>query len=298
MLGVFAPISAQKSSANISSAGETQTSETKASVTKAKQNIGADCTSWNGAGSGTQNNPYLISNSDNLWCMSTLINNNINPYTKSDTYYSQTDNIDLKGNENNQWVPIGYGVLDQGDSPYAFKGSFNGGNHTISNLYINTSSSNYKWLFGYIVSTSTISNIGIINSTISANKNVGSLVGRNNNGTIKNSYNTGSVIGSSYVGSLVGYNNNGTIKNSYNTGSITGTQNVGGIAGYTYNGIIQNSYNTGTIQAESEAGGIVGADVRNISIKNSVNLSSNITGNSNVNRVFGFPDGSAYLSNN
>ena len=51
---------------------------------------------------------------------------------------------------------------------------------------------------------------------------VGGLVGANDyNGTINNSYSTGSVSGGGYVGGLVGYND-GTISNSYSTGSVSG----------------------------------------------------------------------------
>ena len=63
-------------------------------------------------------------------------------------------------------------------------------------------------------------NKGIISNSyaagnVSANKNVGGLVGRHEEGKITNSYATGTTTGTSYVGGLVGLNSNGNIMYSY-----------------------------------------------------------------------------------
>lgn len=61
---------------------------------------------------------------------------------------------------------------------------------------------------------------------------------------------------------------NGTVINSYNSGSISGVENVGGISGY--GGNIEMSYNSGFIHGKNSIGGLVGAG--SISIQNSYNL--------------------------
>ena len=130
------------------------------------------------------------------------------------------------------WTPIKY-----------YAGTFNGNNHTISGLYFNNKNIDYVGLFGY--NYGTIKNIGIIDSYFKGKICVGGVCGYNNgsNGTIANSYNTGTINGSGYcVGGVCGYNN-GAITNSYNTGSVSGaSDDVGGVCGYNYNGTIENSY--------------------------------------------------------
>lgn len=84
----------------------------------------------------------------------------------------------------------------------------------------------------------------------------------NNNGTVRDCKNTGSVSGQNDVGGVCGFNA-GTVKSCYNTGSVHGTgTHVGGVCGSnyivtTYSGTITNCYyleNTAT-------GGMEGKDV-------------------------------------
>ena len=93
-------------------------------------------------------------------------------------------------------------------------------------------------LFGVVGSSSqksVIRNVGLMNDSVSGLQYVGLLAGYIVNGTVSNSYATGSVRGSDYVGGLVGYNA-GTIIDSYATGSVTGSSGsyyVGGLVGST-----------------------------------------------------------------
>lgn len=64
--------------------------------------------------------------------------------------------------------------------------------------------------------------------------NVGGLAGCVYNGSITNSYATGSVTGDKYVGGLVGDVTDASITNSYATGSVTGSVSVGGLVGVAY----------------------------------------------------------------
>ena len=165
----------------------------------------------------------------------------------------------------NSWTAIGTNIN-------SFKGIFDGQGHTISGVYINTSS-NYQGLFGYCYG-STIKNVGVTKSYIKGGYRIGGVVGENR-GTITNSYNTGTVSGKYYIGGVVGTNNSRII-NCYNTGDASGTLNkdrgVGGVVGVSY-GTITNSYNTGSVSGTSSVGGVVGSNMNTNTITNCYYLS-------------------------
>ena len=105
---------------------------------------------------------------------------------------------------------------------------------------------------------------------------VGGLVGEND-GTLSDSYNTGSVTGDINVGGMVGFNAaTGTItgassgsgsSGSFNQGSVTGNSSeldvdtqdtdIGGVVGLN-NGLVLDSYNTGTVTGNTNIGGVAG----------------------------------------
>jgi len=206
----------------------------------------------------------------------------------------------------NLWSPIGI------TSTYYFAGNFDGNSHTVSGIYINTTS-NYQGLFGY-TSDSTIQNVGVINSYIKGGTSVGGVVGYNssstvtncynlgtvtgsgsnvggvvgrNYGTITNCYNTGTVSGSYYVGGVVADNAEGTITNCYNTGTVKGSGYVGGVVGYNYSGIITNCYNIGKVTGSADSvGGVVGYN-NNSTITNCYNTGT-VTGIGKAGGVVGY----------
>ncbi|MEK7643749.1 MAG: GLUG motif-containing protein, partial [Patescibacteria group bacterium] len=140
-----------------------------------------------------------------------------------------------------------------------FTGAFDGLGHTITGLTINRPTQDYVGLFGYASTGSILKNVGLLNGNITGNYCVGGLVGLNEEGTITNSYNTGTVSGSyDYVGGLVGLNSSGTITDSYNTGTVSGRYYVGGLVGYNEYGNITNSYSTGAVSGSAVVGGLVG----------------------------------------
>ena len=180
------------------------------------------------------------------------------------------------------WVPVGTFETDKCDGEtddVCFQGHLDGGDHIISNLYLNISGSGIKHggLFGYIGSQSEISNMGLTNASVTVTSSDsasygGGLVGYNYQGTVSNSYATGEVTASafttndSYSGGLVGMNYQGTVSNSYATGEVTASAVYvsygGGLVGYNYQGTVSNSYTTGEVTAldsvYSYGGGLVG----------------------------------------
>ena len=154
-----------------------------------------------------------------------------------------------------------------------FTAIFNGNGHTIAHLMINRRSADEAGLFGG--TSGEITNLGVLNVNIIGGSSVGGLAGTNS-GTIRNSYVTGTVEGSSSngnVGGLVGWNNGGTITNSYATGKVSGTNpNIGGLVGSNLGATIKNSYATGTVERSSSSGnvgGLAGSNSLGATIENS-----------------------------
>jgi hypothetical protein len=175
---------------------------------------------------------------------------------------------DIDASETETWNngqgfnPVGTYDVEQANSE--FTGSFDGQNHTISNLSINRDD-DYVGLFGAIGAGGEVKNVGVINVNITGNNGVGGLVGENQ-GTVSNSYSTGNVSGYSDVGGLVGVNSNGTVSNSYSKGNVSGEfYEVGGLVGGNDEGNISNSYSTGNVTGEADVGGLVGGNSGTVS---------------------------------
>ena len=183
------------------------------------------------AGSGLAEDPYRITNADQLRWFAAQVNDN----SKSTICAQLTDDIDL---ESKEWTPIGKNYS------YAYKGTFDGQKHTVSGLFISGSASQNCGLFGY-VEKGTVKDL-TVQGTITLTGSGGS------------SYGAGGI-----VGQLSG--TEGSVQNCRSDATITGGQNVGGIVGYVSSGYstatksITGCVNTGRITSNSyNAGGIVG----------------------------------------
>ena len=245
----------------------------------------AEPTLQNPSASNSETNPYIIDTAAKLAWISANYNNS-NCYGK---YFLQTENLDLAGHP---WTPINNS--SNGRAYY-----YDGGGHTISNLYINTSeqtlnSNNYIGLFGFVYGTSNIKNLGVVGGSISGNNYVGAVVGYAGYTDITSCYNEGvSVTGSSSVGGVAGNIYKGTISNSYNTGTVSGdrSNSVGGVVGYNYDGTISGSYNEGAVTGSSSVGGVAGRNSGG-TISNCYNTGA-ISGTRYVGGVAGYVQGSS-----
>jgi hypothetical protein len=124
-------------------------------------------------------------------------------------------------------------------------------------------------LFGSI-GGAIIQNVGLINVNINGVDSVGSLAGYvGDQGTIINSYTTGTVTGTDTVGGLVGSTNNGNIINVYSTATVTGNVNVGGLVGRLWRTSLTNSYSAGAVTGDGNVGGLVGQNPARPSPSNS-----------------------------
>jgi len=162
-------------------------------------------------GDGSEENSYLISdandtqeigaNSDDL-----------------DKYFILTADIDLSGYVYSRaFIAPDTNDFDGGFQGTYFTGHFDGDDHTIGNLTIDSNctglDSDYLGIFGYISGGSELKNLDLTNVNIDTGTSlyVGALAGVNN-GNIENCYTTGDVSGSRawYVGGLVEWND-GTV---------------------------------------------------------------------------------------
>ncbi|MHC4499451.1 MAG: GLUG motif-containing protein, partial [Planctomycetota bacterium] len=179
-------------------------------------------------GAGREHDPYLIYTTEQL--------NMIGLFTcEWDRHFLLCADIDLSVFSGTSYNIIGT------DKEHPFTGVFDGNDHTISNFTYDSNDRSYIGLFGYVNDTNAeIKNLGLIDPNVDAatGGNIGSLVGRLQNGNTSNCYGEGgSVYGRSTVGGLVGYSN-GDIRDCYAIGSVFGNNVVGGLVGYNENSIV------------------------------------------------------------
>lgn len=206
------------------------------------------------AGSGSVEDPYRITNADQLRWFGVQVNDN----GKSTICAQLTADIDLASKE---WTPIGK------NSSYAYKGTFDGNDHEIKNLYVTGTTSNHYGLFGVLGAGGTIRNLTVSGSVeitgSGSSYGIGGIVGQlGGAGTIENCTNKANVSGNFNTAGIVGRvgSSGGTIRACANLGDISGSNSVGGIVGYAYYGVTaSHCYNCGAVTASvSKAGGIVG----------------------------------------
>ncbi|WNY25672.1 GLUG motif-containing protein [Methanolapillus millepedarum] len=251
---------------------------------------------FSGSGTGTPNDPFQITTINQL----DEIRNNL-----SASYILMND-LDFAGSDL-VWEPIG-----SEENP--FFGQFNGNNQTIQNLQITPQINSFSGLFGYVNRSGEISNLNLAHATASGYGGIGVLAGLNegliqncsatdinigghsdeigglvgiNNGTILDSFATGTILSGRekvgglagrnggfidrsyasvtiehskyYAGGLVGLNYQGKIQNCYALGSVSAESGVGGLVGYNYEGLIDACYATGNVFTETDcAGGLIG----------------------------------------
>lgn len=247
----------------------------------------------NWKGTGTEDDPYLISTSQHLVELAEEVNHGTDFH---DEFFSLTNDIDLSdicGNSLGSWTPIG-------SITNYFDGTFLGNNHTISNLYINANSNNtYYGLFGHVGEGGAIYDLTINNGSIYSTFWSGGIAA-SNSGLISNCKNINCNVDSwHYSGGICGANFN-TITNCTNQAEVYSSLCSGGICAYNY-GSISNCTNKNSITANEGCGGICGynggfADISNCYnvrigfIDNCSNYSS-ILGKEKIGGIAGRNDG-------
>ena len=167
------------------------------------------------------NGSYTVTSADGLMNIAELVNGG-----KSDINITLTADIDLTGKD---WTPIGT------DYDNSYKGTFDGGGHTITGLTF-TTNDEYAGLFGWLNRAGTVKNVVMEGVQITSNQiyggSIGGVVG-SGWGTIENCSVSGSVSGTVYVGGVVGVQIGGSITGCSSSATVKGTVDVGGVAGQT-----------------------------------------------------------------
>ena len=164
---------------------------------------------------------YTVTSADGLMHVAELVNGG-----KTDINITLDKNIDLTGKD---WTPIGT------DYDNSYKGTFDGGGHTITGLTF-TTNDEYAGLFGWLNRAGTVKNVVMEGVQITSNQiyggSIGGVVGYGW-GTIENCSVSGSVSGTVYVGGVVGVQIGGSITGCSSSATVKGTVDVGGVAGQT-----------------------------------------------------------------
>jgi hypothetical protein len=240
-------------------------------------------------GDGSEANPYQIATKEDLLS----IGSDPNLLNK---HYILVSDIDLDPN-----LPSGqvfHNALIASDPKYPFEsntdtlftGSFNGNNHAIQNLEIN-SSDDYVGIFGFIGSKGIVENLMLENVQIyCTGHDIGGIAGKNW-GNISNCNVVGNLYGRSCIGGIAGTNglevgirsytyvlsNNISIINEQIEGvilscstnvEVTGTsinigggsQEIGGLVGANAGGIIGFCKSSGNIKGDRSSGGLAGGN--------------------------------------
>ena len=215
---------------------------------------------FSGAGSGTQQNPYIITNIYELQEMNDDL----------DAWYELGNDIDASDTKN--WN-AGEGFLPIGDGDNKFVGHLDGKGFVIKDLFIRRPSS--VALLGSIGTIGEVKNLGIVNGDIKADTTGPARaagLAAVNSGTITNCYYEGTVIGaregggtSLYTGGLVAFNAGG-ITNCYSAGTVSAEVEdcVGGLVGSNH-GELNSCYSTASVTGGDEhVGGLVSENSGNI----------------------------------
>ena len=167
------------------------------------------------------NGSYTVTSADGLMNVAKLVNGG-----KTDINITLDTDIDLTGKD---WTPIGT------DYDNSYKGTFDGGGHTITGLTF-TTNDEYAGLFGWLNRAGTVKNVVMEGVQITSNQiyggSIGGVVG-SGWGTIENCSVSGSVSGTVYVGGVVGVQIGGSITGCSSSATVKGTVDVGGVAGQT-----------------------------------------------------------------
>ena len=182
---------------------------------------------------------YTVTSADGLMNIAKLVNGG-----KTDINITLTADIDLTGKD---WTPIGT------DYDNSYKGTFDGGGHTITGLTF-TTNDEYAGLFGWLNRAGTVKNVVMEGVQITSNQiyggSIGGVVGYSW-GTIENCSVSGSVSGTVYVGGVVGAQIGGSITGCSSSATVKGTVDVGGVAGQTNSSATLTAcYATGNVTIE------------------------------------------------
>lgn len=232
-------------------------------------------------GSGTREDPYLISTPDQLNAIRQGL----------DKHYKLESDIDLSAW--GDWMPIGGEELERHGDPTPFTGSFDGAGHVIRGMTITGKRSDYQredqalgfeahcfGLFAHVkgreektapgdayddATLGGVSNLGVVDFNINIDASdvingwnppiIGAIAATAKNARIVGCWSNGGTAqtGSGTVGGIVGEATNSAIRECWNGSALTGSE-VGGIAGASWDTWFGRCFNAGALNGEQACG--------------------------------------------
>lgn len=244
-------------------------------------------------GTGTENDPYLISSVKDLKNMAEAVNQGTSDNTYNEKHYKLTADLTLSPDDVASWEPIG-------PIQYFFTGSFDGDGHTISGFNVTheiTSDRDIFGFFGHIENGAIIQNFNLVGEVeitksatdshqhpvhsfggICAEMDGASIINCTFSGKLNVEISVGSTLPKGIAG-ICGMveGKGGNITNCSNSSeiiismkNISNTRDLpilfGGVIGYSYPGLyISNCYNTGDIKVNMVGNNIMGVFLGGIS---------------------------------
>ena len=142
---------------------------------------------------------------------------------------------------------------------------FDGANHTVSGLRINSPSTSCTGVFGFNA-RGTIRNLRVADASVVGCNDAGCLLGRNYFGNVLDSWASGDVVGRAYAGVLVGHNYYGTVSRCRSSGSSIANGNyAGGLSGKNDHGSISDCHSSASASSPALVGGLLGASSGTVS---------------------------------
>ena len=261
----------ESSNQSLSATTATNENTTTADFESTSTKVDVDATDLDG--SGTETDPYEISNVSELQAMEDDLDANYTLVTDIDA--SNT----AQWNNGSGFDPIGPSFNNK------FIGVLDGAGHTIDGLTINRSTEDRVGLIGVLDDEGTVRNVSVIDADITGNFYTGGLVGTSD-GTVVSSSATGTITSSSNnAGGLAG-SNDGLLTESSAQVTVTGDAQIGGLVGLNA-GTVSESYATGSVTASGyRVGGLVATNVDNATVSSSY-ATGPVTGNSKVGGLVG-----------
>lgn len=204
-------------------------------------------------GRGSATDPYIIRTRADMEYFADNINRSGVDY--EGRYLALDADLDLS--ERN-WTPVG-------TYENRFAGHFDGRNHIIKNMTVNTDL--HAGFFGVTDYTASVKNLTIdANSSVTGGKESAGGISGDGYGNYENCHNYAEVLGSSFVGGIVGFHFGGIVSHCTNAGYIEGTTCcIGGILGGNGESIIEYCMNMGEVACYSySVGGIAGVAGGNV----------------------------------
>ena len=199
------------------------------------------------------NGNYLITSGNDLAWVAAQVNAGTETFAKKTLILTEDINLN-----NIAWTPIGV----EANTNKSFQGTFDGQNHTISNLNVDVAG-RPAGLFGHVIGHGVkpvIKNVKIDGAKVSGAASVGTVVGSLNCATIENCYvNNAEVVAIPKTRAI--YEDDGN-----NAGGLVGYAIGEGATSYVVNNKVENS----TITAYRDLGGVIGTAGANVEIENNV----------------------------